>query len=342
MIFGVDISSFQSGLDLSQVRREGFDFAIMKATEGATYVNPAFASQLGAARAAGLIVAAYHYVTNDPVAAQVANVSGHVPAGLPVIPDAEKGAGTIGNIRAVVDGLRAAGHVVPLLYLPQWYWDSIGSPSLAGLPPLWSSKYPSTNPAPASTLYQRVPGSYWAGYGGLPVMLLQFADSAQVAGQQVDASAFGGSPDELAALLGGAPVPRSSEDTVSTIMLPATLAPADPHSDPSTWPRVDYAIALAPPGGWHGHVMAHVVTNAYYDHDPAVGGFIRYANWFVEPGQGGTDVSPVGVADGVNDNGVPMVKFWAAHWGPAPGGASSLVLNYAAPNGGSVTVEYEH
>lgn len=343
MIFGIDISSFQSGLDLAEVRREGFDFCFIKVTEGAGYVNPAFGAQLSDAQDAGLIVAAYHYVLSDPPSAQVANVNAHLPRDLPIIIDAENGAGNIDNIRAVTDGLRAAGYVVPLLYLPQWYWQQIGRPSLDGFPPLWSSKYWTTNPAPASTLYEQVPGAYWSGYGGLPVVLLQFTDAAQVARQKVDASAFGGSRDQLAALLGGAPATtHASEESVATIMLPATDAPADPHSDPSTWPRVDYAIALAPPGGWHGQVMAHVLTNAYYDHDPRVSGYVRFGNWFVEPGQGGNDVTPVAVADGVNDNGVPMVRFWAAHWGPAPTGASSLVLNYAAPGGGSVTLEYEH
>jgi hypothetical protein len=142
--------------------------------------------------------------------------------------------------------------------------------------------------------------------------------------------------------IGGAPAPAaattSSEESVATIVLPPTDAPKDPKTDPSTWPRVDYTIPLAPPGGWHGKVMAHVVVNAYYDHDQKVAGFVRFANWFVE---GGDDVRPVSVADHVNDNGVPMVRFWAAHWGPAPQGSSSLVLNYAAPHGAAVTIEYE-
>src|SRR5437764_13043570 len=104
----------------------------------------------------------------------MANLLRVVPPGLPVCVDVEKGSGDVGNAIAFMDAVRAAGHPVPLLYLPQWYWSSIGSPSLAGLPALWSSKYPTTNPAPASVLYQGVPQSYWNGYGGGNVAVLQF------------------------------------------------------------------------------------------------------------------------------------------------------------------------
>jgi hypothetical protein len=175
VLYGIDVSSFQAGIDLGEVRREGFDFVIIKATQGSGYVNPAFGAQLAGAQAAGLITAAYHYVTTDPVGAQVANIVAHIPPGLPVIPDVENGSGDAANARAVVSAIRAAGHPVPLLYLPQWYWAQIGRPDLSGLPPLWSSKYPSTRQAPTSALYEAVPQSYWVGYGNLPVSLLAAA-----------------------------------------------------------------------------------------------------------------------------------------------------------------------
>lgn len=203
MLYGIDISDFQAGIDLGEVRREGFDFVVVKATEGSGYASPAFDGQLAAAQGAGLIVAAYHYVTTDPVGAQVANIRSHVPPGMAVIPDVEANSGDAGNARAIVDAIRGAGYPVPLLYLPHWYWEEIGSPDLTGLPPLWSSKYPTTNPGTASGLYQNVDASYWDGYGGLGVAVLQFASSAKAANTSVDADAYLGTRDELAALLGG-------------------------------------------------------------------------------------------------------------------------------------------
>lgn len=213
MLFGIDISNYQAGIDLARVRAEGFDFCFVKSTEGAGYVSPAFSAQLAGAQGAGLIACAYHYVTGDSAANQLNNILHTVPAGLPVILDVENGAGPMGLVYALRDGLQAAGHRVPLLYLPQWYWSQNGAPALAGMPPLWSSKYPTTQAGYASALYANVPASYWNGYGGLNVVVLQFADSARVAGQIVDASAFGGTRDELNALLYPPPPrPKTSEE----------------------------------------------------------------------------------------------------------------------------------
>lgn len=345
MLFGIDVSAYQTGIDMHAVAAEGFTFALVKATEGADYTSPAFLDQYNAARDAGMITIAYHYQRDGDPAGQVERIRKTVPAGVPVAIDVEQGSGDLTTTRPLIDGLHAAGYAVPLTYLPQWYWRQIGEPDLTGLPPLWSSRYPSTRPAPASVLYGDVPADYWTGYGGLPVAVLQFADSAQVAGHLLDASAFGGEIAELAAVLFGAPAPAPAppedDDAVATVMLPATPAPAEPGSPPETWDHWDFTIPLAPPGGWHGDVMAHVVVGPYYPHDAKVAGHVRYANWFVEPDPGGDDVHPVAVADHVNDLGAPMVRFWSAHWGPAPARTSALVLNLACPGGAAVTLEYQ-
>ena len=210
--FGLDISHHQDlGLDLAQCRQEGIEFVFIKATEGATFVDSAFAANLAEARAAGQLVAAYHYVrSNSSAAAQVANVQRVVPRDVPVIPDVEANSGGIELTRDFVSALRGAGYSVPLLYLPRWYWQQIGSPSLAGLPPLWSSRYPDTVVGSIADEWADVPASYWNGYGGLSVAVLQFTSSASVAGHQpLDANAFNGTRDQLAALLGG------KEDDVS-------------------------------------------------------------------------------------------------------------------------------
>jgi hypothetical protein len=214
--FGLDISHHQDiGLDLAQCRREGIEFVFMKATEGSSFVDSEFAANLAEARAAGLLVAAYHYVRgNSSAAAQVDNVARVVPRDVPVIPDVEANSGGIGLVREVVDRLRGAGYSVPLSYIPRWYWQQIGSPSLAGLPPLWSSRYPDTIVGSLADEWADVPAHYWDGYGGLPVAVLQFTSSVRIAGHQpLDANAFRGSRGELAALLG------SQEDPVKNLIL---------------------------------------------------------------------------------------------------------------------------
>jgi lysozyme len=203
--FGLDISHHQDlRLDLAQCRREGVEFVFMKATEGATFVDSAFGANLAEARAAGQLVAAYHYVRSDAsAAAQVANVARAVPRDVPVLPDVEANSGGVALTRDFVNQLRGAGYTVPLLYLPRWYWQQIGSPSLAGLPPLWSSRYPDNVIGTIGDEWADVPASYWNGYGGLEVAVLQFTSSAAVAGHQpLDANAYRGSREQLAAVLG--------------------------------------------------------------------------------------------------------------------------------------------
>jgi hypothetical protein len=203
--FGLDISHHQDlGLDLAQCRREGIEFVFIKATEGGSFIDPEFGANLAEARTAGLLVAAYHYVrSNASAAAQVANVVRAIPRDVPVIPDVEANSGGIALVRDVVTKLRAAGYSVPLSYVPRWYWQQIGSPSLAGLPPLWSSRYPDNVVGSIADEWADVPATYWNGYGGLNVAILQFTSSARIAGHQpLDANAFRGTRAELAALLG--------------------------------------------------------------------------------------------------------------------------------------------
>ncbi len=203
--FGIDISHHQGAFDLGRAAREGIAFAILKATEGNGFVDARFAENLANARNSGMLVAAYHYQrASASAAAQVAHIERVVPKNVPVIPDVEADGGGVGLVWDMVGRLRAVGYRVPLLYLPRWYWQQLGSPSLAGLPPLWSSRYPDNLPGTIPDEYVDVPPHYWDGYGGLPVAVLQFTSSASVAGRQpIDANAYRGTRAQFAALLNG-------------------------------------------------------------------------------------------------------------------------------------------
>ena len=203
--FGLDVSHHQPLLDWNRARAEGVRFAFLKATEGSSFVDSDFAENLRRVRAAGIMVAAYHYVRSTAsVASQVANVSRVVPKDVPVIPDVETGSGSLQLTRDFIAGLQAAGYRVPLMYLPRWYWQQIGSPSLTGLPTLWSSRYPDNIQGSLDSEYSQVPASYWSGYGGLGVTVLQFTSSAKVAGYgPLDANAYIGTRDQLAAVIYG-------------------------------------------------------------------------------------------------------------------------------------------
>ncbi|MEU6132221.1 glycoside hydrolase family 25 protein [Saccharopolyspora sp. NPDC047091] len=209
VLYGIDISHHQGAFDLGRTRAEGFEFAFLKATEGSSFVDSRFGANLANARAAGLLTAAYHYQRADSSAAsQAGHIVNTVPADVPVILDVEDGGGGADLTRDIIGRLLAAGYRSPLLYLPRWYWEQIGSPSLAGLPPLWYSRYASNEGGYASEIYERYRDFYdaqWGGYGGLGVAVLQFTSSATVAGHRpVDANAFRGTREELAGLLSSA------------------------------------------------------------------------------------------------------------------------------------------
>jgi hypothetical protein len=249
-LFGIDISHHQ-GLNPNFVRardEDGIQFVFIKSTEGASFVDGNFTTNLARARAAGLLVAAYHYVRGDATAAaQVTNVARVVPKDVPVIPDVEANSGGVALVRDVVARLQAAGYHVPLTYLPRWYWQQLGSPSLAGLPSLWSSRYPDNIAGSVSSEYAKIPASYWLGYGGLGVAVLQFTSSARVAGYQpLDANAYQGTRQQLAAVLGG-----GTEDDMESselVVNPATGQPAlDTNGNHYTFAQAWYYDNL---NGW--------------------------------------------------------------------------------------------
>ncbi|GGP53073.1 glycoside hydrolase family 25 protein [Saccharothrix coeruleofusca] len=213
MIYGVDVSAYQPGFDFAAARREGIEFAIIKATEGATWRSPNYHDQLGRARSAGMLVAAYHYMRGSDVGSQLANIRAMVSTDTPVILDIEDGAGTLASIRALVDELRRAGYASPLIYIPRWYWQGrMGSPNLSGLPPLWHSLYPD-NVVRRKEQFALGP-EYWPSFGGLHTEIAQFTSSLAVANYpngRIDGNAYRGTREQLAALLEGDILPSAQE-----------------------------------------------------------------------------------------------------------------------------------
>jgi GH25 family lysozyme M1 (1,4-beta-N-acetylmuramidase) len=59
-VTGIDVSHYQHTIAWSSVASDGIDFAILKATEGQTYVDPRFAYNDSQAQLSGIPVGAYH------------------------------------------------------------------------------------------------------------------------------------------------------------------------------------------------------------------------------------------------------------------------------------------
>lgn len=59
---GIDISNHQKGIDLA---KRNFDFAIVKATEGKTFVDPSFRSHIEQLKQLNKLIGVYHYARPD-------------------------------------------------------------------------------------------------------------------------------------------------------------------------------------------------------------------------------------------------------------------------------------
>lgn len=219
-IYGPDISHFQAGMNLTEVKAEGFAFVWAKVSEGDYYVDASWPAFRDAAKAAGLLLAGYHYVRGDVDAdAQAQTFVDNIgDKSIPAMLDFEANSGDINQFWAVLHAIETRGVHVALSYIPRWYWMQIGQPYIGDVPGLIQSSYVSGS-GYASALYPGDTSGNWNGFGGRNVDVLQFTDAAQIAGLSVDANAFRGTPEQLAAVLGlgGAAVVNSQPNAINDV-----------------------------------------------------------------------------------------------------------------------------
>lgn len=127
--YGIDVASYQS----SSVNYAGAKFALVKLTEGTSYLNPKAPDQIKSAKANDLLVAGYFYANHSgsvtraraeaKYAVEKAKALG-IPAGSYIADDFEQGSGnnTTGGATANTDAILAAMQVIkdagykPLVY----------------------------------------------------------------------------------------------------------------------------------------------------------------------------------------------------------------------------------
>lgn len=93
---GIDVSKFQGFVDFDRVKAAGYAFVWVKATEGQSFRDSNFLSNVRRAKAAGLKVGAYHFLrprADRPASAEMADFHAALQ---------EAGLGT-GDLRPVVD-----------------------------------------------------------------------------------------------------------------------------------------------------------------------------------------------------------------------------------------------
>lgn len=227
--FGIDVASWQQGIDMQRVKREGFSFAVVKVTEGTGYVNPAARAQLDGAKSVGLLVAQYHFLNRENADAQVAHIVRNCRADVPLAIDFEHDPANgllplWGLATEVRDKLRGKFPSIGI-YTNEADWQKAGSVSLSRWDWVWKAKYAYSEGGPASTVYNRAPDWGWNPIGGRTPDVWQFTDKASCAGMSVDGNAYRGTAQQLQKLWHGTrPAPSTPParpaETAGEVVLP--------------------------------------------------------------------------------------------------------------------------
>ena len=205
-ISGVDVSSWQgSAIDWAAVTGAGYEFVLVKATEGTSYTNPDFAADWIGAQKAGMARGAYHFALPDvnaaaDEAAYFLRAVGQLTPGDFLALDVEAGSGNLLPwVAAFLAAVQAAAGFKPLLYSRTEFMaaHNLLDASLADNG-LWLAQYQSTQP-PAPAPWQFV--AIWqSGQGSVP----------GIAGL-VDQDVFNGTRDQLLKY-GAPPKPQPTND----------------------------------------------------------------------------------------------------------------------------------
>ena len=206
-IYGIDVSNHQGNFNFAAARAEGFGFATHKITEG-TWRDPYWPRAREemrthfAGRWGGYVFCKVGTSPEVEADALLAHAGG---TDFPLQIDYEDldRNGSIGDLWQRIKAFQARGFRLLPIYIPRWYWSGrMGSPDLSGLPVgIWNSHYVNGTGF-ASALYPGDGHAGWAPVGGKQVDILQFSETASVAGLRIDVNAFRGDDNQLSALFG--------------------------------------------------------------------------------------------------------------------------------------------
>jgi lysozyme len=202
---GVDVSHFDGTIDWAAARRDGVGFAIIKATEGTSFVDNRFATNWTNTRAHGIIRGAYHFFRpkSDPVAqadffVQIAGspASGDLPPVIDLeVTDGLSAAQVAAGARTFLQRVRQKTGRVPMIYTSVRVFNSLlGGPSGFDPYPLWVANWNVRCP--------NIPDPPWTRW-----TFWQSSATGSVAGfsDPVDVDSFNGTSADLMAFARSAP-----------------------------------------------------------------------------------------------------------------------------------------
>ena len=211
---GIDISNWQSGIDIKSVPA---DFVIVKATQGTSYVSPAFAAQASATVGAGKMLGLYHYVAGGDAAAEAANFAkaagpyvGRALLALDWESAQNKAWGDAAYLDAVVAQVVAKTGVTPLVYVSRAYLPQVQDVASVRGCGLWVAQYADNNP----TGYQDKPWNE----GAFACAIRQYSSSGRLNGYSgnLDLDKFYGDATAWSRYAG-----KASAATTATVAAPS-------------------------------------------------------------------------------------------------------------------------
>lgn len=147
---GIDISKWQQGMDLGAV---DFDFVVIKATEGKSYVDPSCDSFFQKALSMGKKLGVYHFANNPSNTAEqeanwfIENTKGYIGKAIPVLDWESKDTSNVAWALEWLQRVEQAYGCKPMIYMSESVvnrhnWSSVASANYG----LWVAKYRDYNP----------------------------------------------------------------------------------------------------------------------------------------------------------------------------------------------------
>lgn len=178
---GIDISSHQTGIDLTKVP---CDFVIIKATQGTKYVNPDMDRTVKQAVAKKKLIGFYHYASSGGAVKEAAHF-------LRTIPDVDailvldwesydnKNWGNVKYAKEFLDYILKKTGKIPFIYMSKSVCRSYDWSNVASYYPLWVAQYKNYN----YTAYQMEPWTDQYSYGAWKAPLIfQYSSAGRLAG----------------------------------------------------------------------------------------------------------------------------------------------------------------
>ena len=188
---GIDVSMWQASINWTKVRADGIRFAFVKATQNTAFTDPQYATNVAAARAAGVRVGAYDFadpsdgttthITNNAIADanHFVDVAQPQPVDLRPVLDVEQTNGlTVKEltlwVQTWVSTVAGRVHARPIIYTSPYFWQTrLGdTAAISADADLWVAHW-------TTAAQPWVPASDW---GGLSWNFWQFSNCRHIAG----------------------------------------------------------------------------------------------------------------------------------------------------------------